>query len=160
MGTRCQFGYIDNNQGEASYCHEGYIRAAGMTLYHNYTTLEQVKHLVSLGSLSVIGAKPTCTGEPGVASLRTDNPDDTIAYHTFRGDNWKTCEPESFDAPDDLGLRTMENIEDLDQEYLYCFVANAKPGYEWWVAYRLSYKSTEWIWKPLQHHLQELGHIK
>jgi len=58
MGTRSNIA-IQNTDGtvEMQYCHwDGYISHNGKILFENYTTEEQVRELLAMGTISSLGA--------------------------------------------------------------------------------------------------------
>lgn len=74
MATRSFIG-IQNPDGtvDGVYCHhDGYLEGVGATLKAHYTTADQVRELVALGSLSSLG----------------EDLDVTQAFHRDRGENF------------------------------------------------------------------------
>jgi hypothetical protein len=53
MATRSRIAFEENNEIKSIYCHwDGYLSNNGKILFENYTTLDKVKELISLGELS------------------------------------------------------------------------------------------------------------
>lgn len=110
MSTNAQIGYEDpdTNVIRSIYNNfDGYPAHVGKLLCNHYNTLEKVKELVSLGSISSLGSMVS-TELPH--SYNNPVKDVTVAYHRDRGEPWKDCEPSE-----------NNNILDIDQEFIYVF---------------------------------------
>ena len=83
MSTRSTI-WIKNEDGTFTgiYCHfDGYLSHNGAILHRDYKDIKKIKELISLGSLSCLGANPTSNDYPW------KKPNDTcIAYHRDRGE--------------------------------------------------------------------------
>ena len=98
MATRSFIG-IQNTNGSVTgvYCHhDGYLEGVGATLTAHYTTAEQVRELVALGSLSSLG----------------EDLDVTQAYHRDRGEDLDVA---NYGSPGQI------RFSDGDYEFLYVF---------------------------------------
>lgn len=106
MATRSKIGMVHPDGAIAVYCHwDGYLNHVGKTLQEHYSSTAKVAQLISLGSLSSLGA----TLEGG------DDP--TEAYHRDRGDPEDSCLP---------SIGPKEKV--YNQEYNYHW-----DGTQWWV---------------------------
>jgi hypothetical protein len=82
MATRATISYFDEGTKKyhSIYLHnDGYLEDAGKILKEHYSSLEKVKKLVALGSISILGGS-TVKGS-------------TFAHHRDRGDEWEDNEP-------------------------------------------------------------------
>lgn len=63
MSTRSLIGYFkDKKTYRYVYCqHDGYLRHNGDILLRNYTTIDEVKHLVEGGDMSTLAISPQLT---------------------------------------------------------------------------------------------------
>ena len=138
MSTNSRIGYIENGKTKSIYCHwDGYIDHNGLILYTYYTTLEEVKALVELGDLSVLGKR---LGEKvDFNKMSTDvkyrerYDGQCVAYHRDRGEEYSVSE---------MGLTELEG----DQEYNYAFIKG-----EWYVACNRN----NYHFEPLEFYLTE-----
>ena len=84
MSTRCDIGIKKFGTVEIIYCHfDGYLSAVGKTLLENYTNLNKIEELMSLGSISSLGKELN-----GSINHSHSNPDKdvTVAYMRDRGE--------------------------------------------------------------------------
>jgi hypothetical protein len=115
MATRSFIG-IQNLDGSVDgiYCHhDGYLEGVGATLTAHYTTAEQVRELVALGSLSSLG----------------EDLDVTQAYHRDRGDDLDIA---TYTKPSDI------RFDHGNYAFVYLFRPTAEVGstYSWHYADR------------------------
>lgn len=136
MSTNSRIGIYENNEVKSIYCHwDGYIEHNGELLYRFYTTAEDVKELIALGDLSVlgkrIGEKVDFNKMSFDQTYREKYDGQCVAYHRDRGEDFNVL------------TSNEETIAD-DQEYNYLF----KNG-EWYV----SYYDTDYKFRPLKDYL-------
>lgn len=66
MGTSCNIGYFDEDNGEYRYCHsgyDGYPGATGAELLENYPTLKDATRLVEGGNMGYPGNPYSALGD-------------------------------------------------------------------------------------------------
>ena len=93
MATRATISYFDEvtKKYHSIYSHwDGYLECLGKTLKEHYSSLDKVKELVALGSISSLGAKIVPIGKH---SFDTPEKGTTVAYHRDRGDEWADVKP-------------------------------------------------------------------
>lgn len=121
MSTRSRIGIFENNEVRSIYCHwDGYISHNGFILDRYYTTADEVKELIELGDLSVLGKR---IGE----KVDFDRMSMNSAYREkYDGQ----CVAYNRDRGEELNIWT-SSIADMrnDQEYNYLF----KDG-KWYVS--------------------------
>jgi hypothetical protein len=108
MSTNSYIGIVNSDGSvDYSYCHwDGYPAGVGKTLVDNYTTEEQVRELLSYGSISVLGSS---IGEK----------------HNFNSnESGQQCTFYHRDRDDDLELSSVYGVPTLlrrGMEYTYLF---------------------------------------
>lgn len=138
MSTNSRIGLYGEQGINSIYCHwDGYIEHNGVILNTYYDTEEEVRKLLALGDLSVLGKR---LGEQvdfdkmaSDALYRERYEGQCVAYHRDRGEEFLS---HTFDS--------MEDMRD-DQEYNYIF----KDG-RWFV----SCERTGWTFQPLDDYTQ------
>jgi hypothetical protein len=126
MGTRSNIGYKHPVTGKYHYVYahwDGYISWNGRILRDHYKTLQKVKMLVNLGSISVLKKNVRPPKKPIMRDIGLwhdpkfvpvekhtfDTPDrnTTVAYHRDRGEPLEITVSDSFP---------------VEQEWAYCFI--------------------------------------
>ena len=93
MTTRATISYFDEDTKKyhSIYLHnDGYLEWAGMVLKRSYSSLDKVKELVTLGSISVLGDRIVPIGKHSYDEREKGT---TVAYHRDRGDEWANVSP-------------------------------------------------------------------
>lgn len=93
MGTRATISYFDEDTKKyhSIYLHnDGYLEWAGKILKEHYSSLDKVKELVALGSISVLGHRIVPIGKH---SFDAPEKGTTVAYHRDRGVEFSTVRP-------------------------------------------------------------------
>ena len=137
MSTNSRIGIYNKGEIKSIYCHwDGYIEHNGAILYRFYSTEEEVKELIALGDLSIlgkrIGEKVDFDKMTFDQMYREKYDGQCVAYHRDRGETFS-----------DRISTSIEDIQD-NQEYNYLF----KDG-EWLV----SCYDTGYQFKPLKDYL-------
>ena len=139
MSTNSRIGYIENGKTKSIYCHwDGYINHNGVILGTFYKTLEEVKELVELGDLSVLGKR---IGEKVDFNKMSIDP---IYREKYDGQ----CVAYHRDREEDLCISTMSIVElEHDQEFNYLFNNG-----QWYV----SCNANNYTFIPLDFYLKEI----
>jgi len=118
MSTRCDIGIKTNNTAEIIYCHfDGYLSGVGKTLLENYTDLDKIKELMSLGSISSLGKELN-----GSISHSHSNPDKdvTVAYMRDRGEKNQEASVVNMDEVTD-DMNDFMYLYDIEiNKWIYC----------------------------------------
>ena len=93
MSTHATMSYFDEDTKKyhSIYSHwDGGLEWVGKVLKEHYSSLDKVKELIALGSISSLGARVAPIGKHSF-----DEPEKgtTVAYHRDRGDEWADVEP-------------------------------------------------------------------
>lgn len=125
MSTRSRIAYLDEGIVKSVYCHfDGYLSGVGRTLVQNYRTLDKVKELISLGSISALG-KSTEYSE--------DLENGTKDYHRWRG--------EEIEIETDYGVQDfVQSGFDCGEDYIYLFVPFMDMGDWYYLEYNGSWR--------------------
>jgi hypothetical protein len=126
MATRSSIAYVNsNNQLVSVYCHwDGYLEHNGRILSEHYNTQSQVEALVSMGSMSSLGASigKKIDFDSQIDSLPSDVPEQSKFHCRDRGeqlqiDIFETAE-EMVDSYDRMGCEYFY-IYGTDGEWYY-----------------------------------------
>ena len=93
MATRATISYFDEGTRKyhSIYLHnDGYLEDAGKILKEHYSSLEKVKELVALGSISILGDRIVPIGKH---SFDVPEKGTTVAYHRDRGEKLSIVAP-------------------------------------------------------------------
>lgn len=93
MATRATISYFDEDTKKyhSIYLHnDGYLEWAGMVLKRSYSSLEKVKGLVALGSISILGDRIAPIGKH---SFKEPEKGTTVAYSRDRGEDFSIVRP-------------------------------------------------------------------
>jgi hypothetical protein len=93
MSTRATISYFDEDTKKyhSIYLHnDGYLEGAGKILKEHYSSLEKVKELVALGSISILGDRIAPIGKH---SFYAPEKGTTVAYHRDRRENFSFVRP-------------------------------------------------------------------
>lgn len=138
MSTRSRIGIINEDGSiQSIYCHwNGYYDYNGVVLYDDYQTIEKIKQLINLGSISYLASEI----EPNDGDRHTfDHPCDNVvvAYHRDRRE--KGCSIQYSEDLEDF----LELSYDSMAEYVYLY----------------NQKESEWITADYRY-LNESGFVK
>jgi hypothetical protein len=93
MSTNATISYFDEETKKyhSIYSHwDGHLESVGKVLKRSYSSLDKVKELVALGSISILGDRIVPNGDH---SFDVPEKGTTVAYHRDRGDEWADVEP-------------------------------------------------------------------
>jgi hypothetical protein len=93
MATRATISYFDEGTKKyhSIYSHwDGHLEWVGKVLKEHYSSLDKVKELIALGSISSLGARIVPIGKHSFDEREKGT---TVAYHRDRGDEWVNVSP-------------------------------------------------------------------
>ena len=136
MATRSNIGIL-NEDGTitAIYCHwDGYPEGVGLTLVNHYPDEDKVRHLISLGSISVLGEEV----EPPVPIT------DDIDNNRVRGilERFEPPLEHTFDSP--LPGITIAYHRDRGEQFEQTSFASEYGYNSGWIDYNYLFKNGEW----------------
>lgn len=113
MSTNANVGIVNEDKTiDTIYVHfDGYLDCVGKQLLEHWTDPEQIKKLMQLGDLSILGEQIG-----GKQNFNKWDEKSCLAYHRDRGEDWESVAPEHYD---DIDSYMLENDW---QQYNYLFV--------------------------------------